>query len=183
MRLFIASSFEPRFGETLRAVRDYARANSGEDSVKWVEDGQFHITYAFLGDLPEAKTAVKSMDEALQGLKAFTVVSGGLGAFPSSRNPRVLWLSIAEGDRFLREINEKLAAALAANGLVSENRFEPHVTLGRVKRPLPENFFRRAADYAAAKRTPSAVRSVELMRSVLTPEGPEYSVVYTKRLL
>ena len=183
MRLFIASSFEPRFVENLRDIREYARSNSGEDAVKWVEDEQFHVTYAFLGELPGVQQAVKSMNEALEGFPAFRVMSGGLGAFPSSRNPRVLWLSIAEGDKILREINEKLAGALTANGIFFENRFEPHVTLGRVKRPLPENFFRRAADYAAAKRIPSAVASVELMRSALTPDGPEHSVVYTKRLL
>ena len=183
MRLFIASSFEPRFAANLMDIRDYARSNSGRDAVKWAEDGQFHITYAFLGELPAAREAVKSLDEALEGFSAFKVVSGGLGAFPSSRNPKVLWLSIGEGAEILRELNGKLAAALTANGIFFENRFEPHVTLGRVKRPLQENFFRRAADYVSGKRTASAIASVELMQSVLTPGGAKHSVVYSKRLL
>src|ERR1035437_1139376 len=105
MRLFIASSFEPRFKEALGDIRDYARANSGKDSVKWVEDRNFHITYVFLGELPDAAPAVRSMDAALEGCPEFRIVSGGFGAFPSSRNPRVLRLSIGEGDTILRGIN------------------------------------------------------------------------------
>lgn len=183
MRLFIASSFEPRFIGTLEDIRDYARANSGRDCVKWVEGRNFHVTYAFLGELPDAAPVARLIEAALDGCRPFRIVSGGLGAFPSSRNPKVLWLSVAEGESFLRDISGRLTSALAGGGIQSEDRFEPHVTLGRVKRPLPGNFFRRASDYARSKQSSSAVGSVELMCSALTPDGPRYSIISSIRLL
>ena len=184
MRLFIASSFEPQFTKTLEEIIAYARANAGRDTVKWVERANFHLTYAFLGEVPESgvAAAIKSVDAALEGRKSFTLVSGAFGAFPSSRNPRVLWLGFNEGVPELCEMAEKLAQALSERGLAFENRFEPHITLGRVKKALHENFFRRASDYAITKKAVSALVSVEVTESVLTPAGPLYRQVYGKQL-
>lgn len=184
MRLFVASAFEPAFVEYLKAVTDYARDNAGRDAVKWVAPSDFHITYAFLGDLDQAgaDAAARGMDAGLEGVKGFRVVSGGLGVFPSPRHPSVLWVGIGQGAAELRELARGLSEGLAANGIIFENRFEPHVTLGRVKKPLPENFFRRAADFTAARRSDSAVSSVELMESRLTREGPVYRQIYSRRL-
>ncbi|MCX5785785.1 MAG: RNA 2',3'-cyclic phosphodiesterase [Elusimicrobia bacterium] len=184
MRLFIASSFEPQFIETLEEITAYARANAGGDTVKWVERANFHLTYAFLGEVSDsgAAAAIKSVDAAIEGRKSFALVSGALGAFPSPRNPRVLWLGFNEGAPALREIAEKLSQALSGRGLAFENRFEPHITLGRVKKTLPGNFFRRAADYAVTKKAVSALASMEVMESVLTPDGPLYRRVYSRQL-
>ena len=169
----------------LKAVADYARSNAGIGAVKWVEPENFHLTYAFLGDLPGsgAAAAAKGMEAGLDGVKAFSVSAGGFGVFPSARHPSVLWVGIADGAAELRALAGKLAEGLAAAGLKFENRFEPHVTIGRVKGPLPENFIRRAAGFAQSKKAVSAVVSVELMESVLTPAGPEYRQIYSKKLL
>ncbi|MDP2866619.1 MAG: RNA 2',3'-cyclic phosphodiesterase, partial [Elusimicrobiota bacterium] len=190
LRLFVASAFEPGFVKNLEAIEGYARANSAVGTVKWVEPENFHITYAFLGDLEQSARAVRGMEAGLDGLKAFSVSSGGFGVFPSPRRPAgrrligaVLWVGIAEGAARLSETAEKLAGGLAAEGLVFENRFEPHVTIGRVKGPLPENFLRRAADFAQAKKAVSALSSVDLLESVLTPAGPKYRTVFSKKLL
>ena len=184
MRLFVASSFEPGFAGALKEMADHARANSEQGSVKWVAPENFHITYAFLGDLGQsgAAAAVKGMEAGLVGVKAFRISAGGFGTFPSSGRPAVLWVGIAEGAAELRGAAEKLAAGLAAAGLSCESRFEPHVTIGRVKGPLPENCLAQAAERASAKKAVSAVSSVELMESVLTPAGPVYRQVYSKRL-
>ena len=184
MRLFVASSFEPGFVKHLEAVVDYARANADRGAVKWVEPGNFHITYAFLGELDRtgAAAAVKGMEAGLDGVEIFRISSGCFGGFPSSRRPSVLWVGIAEGAAGLNGMAGKLAEGLAAAGLVFENRFEPHVTIGRVKGALPDNFMRRAADFTGAKKAVSVLSSVELMESVLTPAGPGYRRIYSKRL-
>jgi len=183
VRLFVGSSFDPAFTANLKAVASYARDNAGRDAVKWVDPSNFHITYAFLGDDADPAAARKGIDAALAGAAAFNVASGGFGVFPSARHPSVLWVGIGEGAAELRELARKLAEGLGAEGLVFENRFEPHVTLGRVKGRLPENFIRRASDFAQGRRALSRLASVELMESRLTPEGPEYSTVYSRKLL
>ena len=185
MRLFVSSSFEPAFTANLGAVEAYARDNAGKDTVKWVSPANFHLTYAFLGDLDRDKTAAaeKGLAAGLAGLSSFRIVSGGFGVFPSARHPSVLWLGIGGGAARLRELSRKISEGLAAQGLVFENRFEPHVTLGRVKRELPENFRRRVEDFAAGRKASSLISSVELMESRLTPEGPVYREVRSQKLL
>ncbi|MBI4350760.1 MAG: RNA 2',3'-cyclic phosphodiesterase [Elusimicrobia bacterium] len=185
MRLFAASAFEPGFTENLKAIADYARGNAPAGAVKWVEPANFHITYAFLGDLDRsaAAAAVKGLEAGLEGVKAFSVASGGFGVFPSARRPSVLWVGIAAGAEELRVTAARLAEGLTKAGLVFESRFEPHVTIGRVKGRLPENFIRRAADFTQSRKAVSALSSVDLLESVPTPEGPKYRLVHSKRLL
>ncbi len=184
MRLFISSSFEPAFVSNLKAVAAYARDNAGRDAVKWVDPSSFHITYAFLGEVgqKDADAAAEAMDSGLEGVAPFRIVSGGFGVFPSPRHPGVLWLGIAEGAAELCEAARRLARGLKAKNLVFEDRFEPHVTLGRVKGTLPENFLRRVGDFSADKRVSSLLSSVELMESRLTPEGPVYRRVFSSPL-
>lgn len=185
MRIFLASAFSPEFTLNLKAIADYARDNSGRDNVKWVSPENFHITYAFLGELDKAgaAAAVKALDEGLSGIKPFRAVSGGLGVFPSARRPSVLWVGIGEGAAELRETARRLGQGLKAAGLPFEDRFEPHVTIGRVKRELPEDFFRRVGDYSSARRAETVIASVELMESRLTQDGPAYKSVYSRRLI
>jgi 2'-5' RNA ligase len=185
MRLFIASSFDREFSGALKATEDYARDNAGRDAVKWVEPGNFHITYAFLGDLDGKAAAAASAGimAALADTKSFTIASGGFGVFPSPRHPSVLWVGIGEGGTELRALAARLSESLTAAGLFFEDRFEPHVTIGRVKGQLPENFIRRVSDFAAGRKASSRLASVELMESVLTPDGPVYRQIYSKKLL
>lgn len=184
MRLFVASSFEPAFIDSLRAAEDYARTAAPKGAVKWVEPDNFHLTYAFLGELgPEAaKAAGAALEAGVAGLKTFTLTLGGFGSFPSGRRPRVLWVGVREGAAQLRELADRLAVALAAAGVMYENRFEPHITLGRVKDELPESFMRRFSDYSP-RPAASRVASVELLESVLTPSGAEYRQVRSCPLL
>lgn len=169
----------------MEAIAGRARANSAAGSVKWVAPENFHLTYAFLGGLeqPAAAAAIRGMEAALDGVKAFSVSSGGFGAFPSFLRPSVLWVGIDEGAAQLRETAGKLIESLAAEGLLFEKRFEPHVTIGRVKGPLPENFPELVSGFARAGKAVSAVSSVDLMESVHTPAGPRYRTVFSKKLL
>lgn len=185
MRLFVASAFGPAFVGRLKEITAYAQDKAGRDTVKWVAPDKFHLTYAFLGeaDRAGAQAAAAALETALSGVTAFSVASGALGAFPSSRRPAVLWVGFSEGTDLLGALARRLAEGLKAAGLDFEDRFEPHVTIGRVKRPLPEDFFRRAADFSASARATSEIVSVELLESSLTREGPVYRQVCSKRLI
>lgn len=185
MRLFVASAFEPAFTAGVKAVADYAAANAGRGAVKWVPPGNFHLTYAFLGDLdgPAAAAAIKGLEAGLAGVKAFEIALGGFGVFPTARRPSVLWVGVGEGAAELRALAAGLGAGLREAGLLFEDRFEPHVTIGRVKGELPENFVRRVADFASAKKARSRLASVELMESYSAPDGPVYRQVYSRLLL
>ncbi len=185
MRLFVASSFGEDFLRAAGAVAEYARNNAERGAVRWVAPQNYHLTYVFLGELDTAgaEAAVKGMDSGLAGVRQFDISLGGFGVFPTARRPSVLWLGIGEGAQELRALASRLAAGLAGAGLMFENRFEPHVTIGRVKGKLPENFVRRVSEFAPARRASSRLASVELMESALSQDGPEYRALYSKRLL
>jgi len=110
MRLFAASAFSPDFTAALKATADYARDNAGRDAVKWVDPRNFHVTYAFLGELDAkaAGAAAEGIGTALAAEKSFRIVSGGFGVFPSPRHPSVLWVGIGEGGAELRVLAAKI---------------------------------------------------------------------------
>ena len=64
----------------------------------------------------------------------FRTQIAGLGAFPNSRNPKVIWVGMPGDQGNLLQFQEQLEDALAHVGFAKEKRsFSPHLTLGRVK--------------------------------------------------
>lgn len=166
-------------------MADYARDHAGRDAVKWVQQDNFHLTYAFLGELDPkaAEAAGEGLRASVDGIKAFDIVLGNFGVFPSPRRPSVLWVGMTEGARELKELAGRISAGLAKAGFMFENRFEPHVTIGRVKGQLPDSFMRRMSGYAPSRRFRNRIASVELTESRLSQEGPSYSTLCSVKLL
>ena len=89
-----------------------------------------------------------------------------------------MWVGIAGAEH---RNGGEVPKAWLTEGL-SSKPLEPR-TIGRVTVRLPENFLRRAADFARAKKAASAISSVDLLESALTPAGPVYRTVFSKKLL
>ena len=150
--------------------------------VKWVAPEGIHITLKFLGNLPSRKVAgvTKVMEEASQGFTSFQLDIGGLGAFPSLRQPRVLWLGVGGEINKLKTLQQRIDAALVPLGFAQETRlFSPHLTLARLReRTLPQE----RQDFGdLVVKTPLevnyevSVNTLSLMRSQLLPGGAVYS--------
>jgi 2'-5' RNA ligase len=100
----------------------------------------------------------------------------GIGAFPNSRSPRVLWLGL-EAPKELPGLAEKVDAALGPLGFEREKRaFTPHVTLARFKQS------RRRPDVGPAlSSAPEAgfgtmtATEFHLYESKLSPQGSRYT--------
>ncbi|HTX44546.1 MAG TPA: 2'-5' RNA ligase family protein, partial [Methanocella sp.] len=84
----------------------------------------------------------------------------------------------AEGD--FAELNKQVEELMDGIGFPKEGRFQPHVTIGRVKFPAPEQkqrlpgLFEKYKDFEAGEMT---VDSIHLMKSTLSPKGPRYDVL------
>jgi 2'-5' RNA ligase len=153
-----------------------ARARS---RISWVAPAQLHLTLVFLGEVDDGTGAavVDRMREPLP-LPPFAVRLGHAGLFPPSGRPRVLWLAVAEGAQALVSVHAAVEQRLAGIGYRRETRaYAPHLTLARFKEGgTPDE--RRAIGRAAVTGSPAArVRHVTLYRSVLSPGGPEYTVL------
>ena len=93
MRLFAALVPPPEALEHLDEFLDVRRA-AGE--FRWVQAEQFHVTLAFLADVPERKLddLVERLARAAAQRTAFETAIAGGGAFPNAGGARVLWAGL-----------------------------------------------------------------------------------------
>jgi 2'-5' RNA ligase len=134
IRSFIAIDLPQKTRENLAAIQDQLRQSQA--GVRWVKPGSIHLTLKFLGNiLPEQVDAIAAaVAQLVRDEPPITLCAAGLGAFPSPRKPRVIWVGLGgEVDR-LANIQAGLEKALEPLGFAREDRgFRPHLTIGRVK--------------------------------------------------
>ncbi len=153
---------------------------SASPSLKVVSTDQLHLTVKFLGEteeglVPEIVTAIR---EASANERPFDIRVRGTGAFPSPTRMSVIWVGV-EGAEPIARIAAAVDSSLEPLGFPREKRaWKPHVTLARVKGRRNLDRVRKILeihedDLFATHR----VQGIYLKRSVLTPQGPQYSVV------
>lgn len=173
MRLFVALELEPAVADALDLAIAPLRETEPEHS--WVPRDKLHLTMKFLGDVDDG--AVAALQQAADAVAArhrpFDMRLEQVGAFPNFRRARVVWIGV-ENEPRLELLHHDLEIACGELGYEVEGRaFRPHITLARVRTPLPLDRARRFAraarevDFAAD----TAVGSLVLMESALTPPG------------
>jgi 2'-5' RNA ligase len=185
MRLFFAVNLPDELIQRAVDAQQALRKLVGDEGIRWTKPEQFHYTLKFLGELnvARAEKAVASASAIREAHHPFMLTLGGLGAFPNSQRPSTLWLGATEGAEALTQLAADLDAMLAKQGFPRENKpLKAHLTLGRIKTYAGET----AAARALRKTTEEPhwadlgsfqVNRFVLMRSVLKPEGSEYTVV------
>ncbi len=175
MRLFIAVFPPPDVQNVAYRAADPLRP--GRDAVTWVKPEHLHYTMRFLGDLDAAGAtrAGEAMREAAAARARFGATLGGLGAFPSARRARVLWLGMLQGDEPMRLLASALDQALVRHGFErADEAFEPHLTLGRVR--VAGDWTARLLD-APTVEARFQVDRLQLVQSTLAAGGSVYDIV------
>ena len=184
MRLFLALELSSTTAaEVERAV---APLRELEGALSWVSPDKRHLTLRFLGEQPveAVDEIVRAADAAAAMLRPFSMTLGGFGAFPNFRRARVVWLGVEQEPR-LELLHHDLELTLERAGHELEGRpFRPHVTLARVRTPLPVE---RARALARAARRISftatqQVSAITLFESALAPSGSHYRRVHSAPL-
>lgn len=186
IRTFIAIELDDSLRRKIAQVRiqlERARA------VKWVAVDGIHITLKFLGDVDsDALSALQSaIAAACKETPSFTLTLRGIGAFPNTRRPNVVWIG-AEGQvEMATTLAQKINAACAALGYAREARpFTPHLTIGRVKRDVSPNdrkFIGEMIERAQVETLGEwRVDQVSIMQSDLRPTGSVYTRLMEIRL-
>lgn len=130
---------------------------------------QWHLTLAFLGraDLD----AVAGVLTAL-AVRPGMVRLGGLGAFPSDRRARVVWLGVREGEQWLAQAAAAVQALVRPLGHEPEARpYHGHLTLARLRTPQD---VRDLLGEPVDGGPPFQVSEVVLFESRLRRTGAEY---------
>ncbi len=104
--------------------------------VRWVQDTNLHLTLKFYGEVDDAQvhTLETGLIDATHGTPPLAFHLSGLGAFPTLRSPRVIWVSI-DAPPALELLQHRIEQAAAECGFALDGKpFRPHVTLGRVRK-------------------------------------------------
>ncbi len=168
MRLFFALGFSPETGQQIQKVQDNLRQYAPQ--ARFPDPETFHITLAFLGEVPPQK--LDQAKTALNGLNPLpmTLRFGRMGKF-SQQEGDVWWLGV-DPDPALFSLQEELVKGLRAQGFSLEKRnFKPHVTLAR-KVLFQDQIPRKEALLPQPIYAPCG--RVSLMSSQLRPQGPLY---------
>jgi 2'-5' RNA ligase len=148
---------------------------------RWIKTENMHLTLKFLGEVDEkivGDLKAVAADAATQ-VKPFRVAYAVFGGFPNLSRPRVIFFEAKEGTKELAEIARLLEVGVEPLGIPRENRpFTAHLTLARIKEPLPRAMVDRLASVPALPAT--AFQDVDrfvLMQSHLAREGATYEEI------
>lgn len=184
MRLFIALSLSPGFKKAAGAL--VARQKNAISGVKWVKESAMHLTLKFLGevDAGDCGKIKEAIAASLDSFSPFELGLRGVGVFPSPSGARVLWAGVSPGAEESAAMAAALDQGLTPLGFKAEKRkFSAHLTLGRLRYPVPEGAIRHFLEGEKDFQTgTSLIEEVVLYVSDLTPRGAIYTPLYSNRL-
>lgn len=173
MRLFVSVQPPAEALEALNAELGRARAVA-PPGLRWTRPEQWHLTLAFLGDVPDDE--VPTLTDALAAVVGDAPMSlrlAGGGCFGT----RVLWVGLAGDVHALRTLAADLSGAAIGCGIALEDQsFRPHLTLARAGREKAD-LRPAAAELAQVVGPPWDVTAVQLMHSRLNA-GPGGSALH-----
>jgi len=187
MRLFVGIGV----GEEMRAAAlgvrravelQLGRLTGEPPRLVWIVPESLHVTLRFLGE--HAAEHVPSIVEAVQepfDVAPFRIGWRGLGAFPSVRRPRAIWVGVGAGaaplGRLESELARRFGALLPGERPEAAPPFHPHLTIARVKTDHPRADWPVILEAAALGHVESSVGYVSLFRSRGLPGGAGYEEI------
>lgn len=179
-RLFVAINFDSSIKLGLSQI---IQGLPRHPNLKKTATGNLHLTLIFLGDtdeelIPDVQSVLKSIAQKHSPLR---ISFAETGAFPNLDHPRVFWIGLKSPG--LRELQQDIAQGIQML-LPSQDTqpFKLHVTLARIKEPLPREVTQKLRDLKLTPPSPTIISSIDLMASELTPAGPIYQIISAHRL-
>jgi 2'-5' RNA ligase len=188
LRAFIAIEFSKQIQDAIEIQTARLRQTLGSELLRWVLPSNLHLTLKFLGDVASShldflkQMLARSADAHSQ----FDIQIGGLGAYPTSKRPRILWVGL-HAPAELTSMQKSIEDGAFRLGYDQEEKpFSPHLTLGRVRPPAGTaelSKVRAALDTIQLGNIATArVDSVCLFKSDLQPGGAVYTKLFSAPL-
>lgn len=183
-RIFVAVQVAPHIRGALASIPD--RLGTASRMLRWVPPDNLHLTLRFLGEITgtQAARVAEAARQAARTAMPFSITLAGLGAFPSPRRPRVVWVGIADGADRLTALAGALEEEIVHRKFPREPRsFQPHLTVARVRAGgRPPDLTAGLATSGVSVIGTQEVVALVVMESVLHPSGSEYREVAKVRL-
>lgn len=201
MRIFFAIEIpvdvQTGIDSSSRRLGDYLRSCGLANAVRWTPATNLHLTLRFLGETSslQKQVVMDGMSALVRTDRALEFRVTHYGCFPNNRVPSVIWRGIEGELSHLRQLQSDIEQVAQRAGYKAESRpYSPHLTVGRVRRGLSRSEQRKLGDclsgFLEGEDMPDEnpvssglqpfdfdVHSIVLMRSVLKPEGAQYTVL------
>lgn len=188
LRAFIAVELPISIQDAIQQQTFQLRQALDPSLVRWTPAHSVHLTLKFLGDVSPANLNLltEMLTREAEQHPAFDMRVGNIGSFPTSRQPRVIWVGLY-APAVLGSLQRGIEAAAARLGYAPDDRpFSPHLTIGRVRQNLSNadlQKIRAALDSTQVGHIGTAtVDCAYLYKSDLQPGGSVYTRLFSAPL-
>jgi RNA 2',3'-cyclic 3'-phosphodiesterase len=189
IRAFIAIDLSQDIQNRLDELVNKYKSLLPQIPIRWVAGSNIHLTLKFLGDvsLSNLNILTDMIQAEVSSHHQFEISVGGAGAFPNTRQPRIIWVGV-EAPPELTAIQNGIEATTGRLGYTREERaFSPHLTLGRVSRNATSQEVKVISKALEAIKVgflgATCVEKVYLYKSDLQPTGAVYTQIFTTSLI
>jgi 2'-5' RNA ligase len=146
--------------------------------ARWVPTRNQHVTLKFLGTTwPRlVDTVIQSVGEVAAAHVPFETRVAELGAFPSARRARVLWIGLEDPAGRLAAIAKDLDERLTKDFEPEARAFTPHLTVARFEPPVR---LEDDLEEIGVESRPFGVEWLVVYRSHLQRPAPVYEAIAT----
>jgi 2'-5' RNA ligase len=170
-RLFIGFPINKILTTKITGFRDdFVKIKGYIPEYKWVKSENYHLTILFIGSVleNEIQSICTSVEKIFAQTQSFVLKPDCFTAFPSGK-PQMIWLRFENSEAFGKLVFDLRKLILKSN---KPSRAIPHVTLARIKRINIKD-----QSWEIKGKHELLCDTANLYESVLTPEGPVYSII------
>ena len=176
MRAFVAIEISQDAKSVIAELQNDLR--SADADVSWTRPENIHLTMKFLGEVSEILIAdvARVCATCAADSHSLALTLNGVGAFPDSNQPRVLWVGLGGDVGPLVQLQKELDEGLSRIGFERERKpFHAHLTMGRVKSMRNVRALMAIAKDYQLPPTSLRLSEIVLMQSQLHRGGSRYT--------
>jgi 2'-5' RNA ligase len=180
MRLFVGIQISPAVVKAtiqlIAHLQTTGATMAPRSRITWVTGERLHVTIRFIGHVDETKAdAIRAVLAPPLSMDPFDLTISGIGTFPPTGSPRVVWAGLTAGRDRLLAIERSVSDRLGQAGVPREDRpYNPHLTLARVRDAGGLRSAQLVGDLHDVSLGTTAVDAITLFESRLSPKGPTY---------
>ena len=178
-RLFISLNLPDNVIEKMISLRDTV---CKDEKIKWEPKERLHLTIKFIGDVSDE--VMDKISNELFFITNYFQIKCSINKFDffyHDRKPFILCAELSVDDHLNKMISEIDKSLAKFSILIEKRKFNPHITLLRIKKQLENNFVHNFKNFTFEPILFNAT-SVTLYKSILHPEGSEYIKIKNYKL-
>lgn len=180
IRTFIALEIADAIKEQLTHVQNQLMNKGAE--LKWLKKENIHLTLRFLGEIDEKihNKIFDLMNHVAENVSSLNLSLAELGMFPNENRPNIIWVGLGGEVEEVRQLSERCDYYLATAGFEKrKNNFNPHLTIGRIKKITNKKQFISEVNDIKVSQTAFIVNKLHVVKSELMPAGAVYTNLHT----